>query len=82
MRPRFQSAVLKSRRAHSVQVVLVGISGRPCDNSRMVGKPEVILGLDLLGGQVVNALLYCVGLSEKTHHTGRCVIDKKFTSGV
>jgi len=28
--------------AHSVQVVLVGISGRPCDNSRMVGYPEVI----------------------------------------
>ena len=27
-------------------------------------KPEVILGADLFGGQVVNALLYCVGLSQ------------------
>jgi hypothetical protein len=27
--------------AHSVQVVLVGISGRPCDNSRIVGNSEV-----------------------------------------
>jgi hypothetical protein len=31
---------------------------------RIVGKPEVILGPDLFGGQDVNALLYCVGLSE------------------
>ena len=30
----------------------------------IVGKPEVILGADLFGGQVVNALLYCVGLSQ------------------
>ena len=27
----------------------------------MVGKPEVILGPDLFGGQVVSALLYCLG---------------------
>ena len=36
----------------------------PAINERIVGKPEVILGPDLFGGQVVNALLYCVGLSE------------------
>jgi hypothetical protein len=30
----------------------------------VVGKPEVILGLDLFGGQVVNALFSCVGLSQ------------------
>ncbi len=30
----------------------------------MVGNLEVILGLSLFGGQVVNALLFCVGLSE------------------
>jgi hypothetical protein len=39
-------------------LVLTGLA-----NFRVVGKPE-ILGLDLCGGQVVNALLYCVGLSE------------------
>src|SRR5260370_38372445 len=31
------------------------------DNSRIVGKPEVFLGPDLFGGQVVNALLYRIG---------------------
>jgi hypothetical protein len=31
---------------------------------RVVGKAEVIFGPDLFGGQVVNVLLYCVGLSE------------------
>jgi hypothetical protein len=40
-------------------LVLTGLA-----NFRVVGKPEVILGLDLFGSQVVNALLYCVGLSE------------------
>jgi len=30
----------------------------------MVGKPEVTLSPDSLCGQVVNALLFCVGLSE------------------
>jgi hypothetical protein len=28
---------------------------------RLVGKPEVILGLDLFGDRVINALLYGVG---------------------
>src|SRR6266478_6258829 len=37
---------------------------RHTDNERFVGKPEVILGLSLFGGQVVSALLFCVGLSE------------------
>jgi hypothetical protein len=31
---------------------------------RVVGYSEVVLGPDLFGGQVVNALSYCVGLSE------------------
>jgi hypothetical protein len=30
-------------------------------NELFVGKPEVILGLDLFGGRVINALLYGVG---------------------
>ena len=31
---------------------------------RVVGKPQVVLGTNVLDGQVVNALLYCLGLSE------------------
>src|SRR5260370_42365152 len=31
------------------------------ESGRIVGKPEVILGPDLFGGQVVSALLYCLG---------------------
>jgi hypothetical protein len=35
---------------------------KPSSHSgRIVGKPEVILGLDLFAGQVVNAFLFCVG---------------------
>jgi hypothetical protein len=30
----------------------------------MLGNSEVIVGADLFGGQVVNAILYCFGLSE------------------
>jgi hypothetical protein len=30
----------------------------------VVGKPQVVLGTNMLDGQVVNALLYCFGLSE------------------
>lgn len=40
-------------------VVLTGLA-----TFRVVGKPEVVLGPDFFNGQVVNALLYCVGLSE------------------
>jgi hypothetical protein len=51
-------------------------------SGRMVGKPEVILGLDLFGGQVVNALLPCVALSETDPPPGRYVIDTKIGSSV
>jgi hypothetical protein len=30
----------------------------------VVGKPEVVLGTDMFDGQVVNAVLYCLGLTE------------------
>jgi hypothetical protein len=36
------------------------------NSGRVVGYPEVILGLDLFGGQVVNALFSCVGSSTLT----------------
>jgi hypothetical protein len=43
----------------------------------MVGKPEAILGLDLFGDQVVNALIFRVGLSETDPPPGRHLIDPK-----
>jgi hypothetical protein len=42
----------------------LGYGATTNDSGRMVGNPEVILGHDLFGGQVVIALLYCAGLSE------------------
>jgi hypothetical protein len=47
---------------HSLPLVLAdGIVFTEQVNSRDVGKREVILGADLFGGQVVNALLYRFG---------------------
>jgi hypothetical protein len=37
-------------------------------HSWMVGKPEVILGLDLFGGQVVNAFYFASDYRKLTHH--------------
>jgi len=54
----------------------------PRDNSWVVGKPEVILGLDLFAGQAVNALLFWVGYRKLTHHPGRYLIDIKIASRV
>jgi hypothetical protein len=48
----------------------------------MVGNPEVILGLDLFGGQVVTPFHITSDYRQQTHHPGPCLIDKKFTSSV
>lgn len=42
----------------------MGDSLRLTSGQLPVGKPAVGLGLDLFGGWVLNALSYCVGLSE------------------
>jgi hypothetical protein len=44
----------------------------------MVGKPEVILGLDLFEAQVVSAFDITSDYRKLTHHPGRYLIDKKF----
>ncbi len=53
------SEIYASRLVPLNALVLTGLA-----TFRLVGQPEVILGPDLFGRQVVNALLYCVGLSE------------------
>jgi hypothetical protein len=48
------------------------------DSSWKVGNPEVILGLNLFGGQVVNAILHLRRIIENRPPTrGRYVIDIK-----
>src|SRR6266568_5657458 len=63
--------------AHSVQVVAAGISGRPCDYSRIVGNPEVILGPRFVWWSGSQRLYILRENRKLTHHRSICVIDTK-----
>ena len=70
--PQWHQIRAVGREAHRYRQTLALVVTKEA-NSRMVGNSEVILGADLFGVQVVNPILYCVGLSETDPQPRRCV---------
>jgi hypothetical protein len=57
-----QAAVLEAKHRKSIgNPGEERLSPKATGNERFVGNPEVILGPDLFGGRVINALLFGVG---------------------